>query len=365
MEIKFSVEQMEMQPTLLCNLDCAYCYLSSRDKNRRMAPSIAKRVAQWIAEMDSAIEIIWHGGEPLICGLNYFLQLISPFEKLREQGIVHHGIQTNATLINKRWCEFFHSYQFRVGVSLDGPLWANTQRVKRNGEPAFDKTMRGINHLRKANIPFSVICVIGKNSLNKARELYEFFSKIGCMSLGINIEETLGVHVVNSRNDDDVILTFWQELFSCWQKNPVIKMRDFARVMSSLALLGSEVQNKPPALYDIFPSVAWNGDVTLLSPEFLNTSASCYGNFVVGNVLDKNIKSIIKQGENASYVQDFLRGVSRCREECEYFPLCYGGQAGNKFFEYGTTDTTETTFCRNSEKRLVDAILQQLEQSEI
>jgi len=46
MEIKFSVEQMEMQPTLLCNLDCAYCYLSSRDKNRRMAPSIAKRVAQ-------------------------------------------------------------------------------------------------------------------------------------------------------------------------------------------------------------------------------------------------------------------------------------------------------------------------------
>jgi hypothetical protein len=41
--------------------------------------------------------------------------------------------------------------------------------------------------------------------------------------------------------------------------------------------------------------------------------------------------------------------------------VCYGGQAGNKFFEHGTTDAMETVFCRNSEIRLANAILNVLE----
>lgn len=195
---------------------------------------------------------------------------------------------------------------------------------------------------------------------NKAKELYEFFTRLGCASLGVNIEERLGVHIVNSCDDGVAVMNFWQELFSQWRKNPVIKMRDFARVLPSLALLGNKTQNGSPELYDIFPSVSWNGDVVLLAPEFLNTNAPRYANFIVGNVLNESFKTIVRRGESASYIQDFARGVSRCQEECEYFPLCYGGQAGNKFSEHGTTDATETAFCRNSEKKLADAILQEL-----
>lgn len=362
MEIKFSIERVVMQPTSLCNLNCSYCYLSDRDKNRRMALAIAERVAQGIAEIDSTVEIIWHGGEPLSCGLNHFSQLVSPFERLREQGIVRHGIQTNATLIDERWCEFFRSHQFRVGVSLDGPLWANTRRVGWNDKPAFDKIMRGIGDLREAGIPFSIICVVGKDNLDKARELYEFFAGLGCASLGVNMEERLGIHVTNSCDDGAAVTNFWRELFSAWRENPVIKVREFARMLPSLVAFNDGSANYPE-LYDIFPSIAWNGDAVLLAPEFLNTIAARYVNFVVGNVLNENLRSIVERGKSAGFVRDFVRGIRRCRGECEYFSLCYGGQAGNKFFEHGTTDATETAFCRNSEKRLADAILRQLEQS--
>lgn len=167
MEIKFSVEQIIIQPTSLCNLNCSYCYLPDRDKNRRMTLATAERVTQGITEINSVVEIVWHGGEPLSCGLNHFSQLVSLFERLQEQRIVHHGVQTNATLIDKRWCEFFRSHQFRVGVSLDGPPWANTRRVGWNDRPAFDNIMRGISHLREADIPFSVICVVGQNNLEQ------------------------------------------------------------------------------------------------------------------------------------------------------------------------------------------------------
>ncbi len=363
MGIKYSIERVVMQPTSLCNLNCGYCYLPDRNKNQKMSLAVAERVAQGIAKIDRTVEIIWHGGEPLSCGLNHFSQLVSPFEQLREQGSVRHGIQTNATLIDQHWCEFFRLHQFRVGVSIDGPVWANTRRVGWDDKPAFDKIMLGIGRLREAGLPFSAICVVGEDEVYKARELYEFFVGLGCSSLGVNIEESLGAHVVSSCDDGATVTMFWQTLFSEWRKNPVIKMRDFARILPSLAALGNEAQKGPLELYDIFPSVAWNGDVVLLAPEFLNTNAPRYADFVVGNVLDESLQTIVRRGETAPYVQDFSRGVGRCREECEYFSLCYGGQAGNKFFEHGTTDATETAFCRNSEKRLADAVLRQLEQS--
>jgi len=362
-EIKFSIERVVMQPTQLCNLNCSYCYLPDRDKNRKMTSAVAEKVALEIAELNTSVEVIWHGGEPLSCGLDHFSQLVSPLEQLRKQGFVRHGIQTNATLIDDRWCELFRYHQFRVGVSLDGPVWTNTQRVGWNNQPAFDKIMRGINYLKEADIPFSIICVVGKNNLDKAKELYKFFAGLGCASLGINIEEQLGVHTIESHDNMLVVTAFWQQMFSAWRENPVIKMRDFARMLPALATLSNETQNGSPKLYDIFPSVAWNGDVVLLAPEFLNTNIDRYNNFVVGNVFNESLQTIIKQGEQTSYVKDYIRGVTSCKKECEYFSLCYGGQAGNKFFEHGTINVTETAFCRNSEKSLANAILQQLEQS--
>lgn len=353
---------MVMQPTQLCNLNCSYCYLPDRNKNRKMSPAIAERVAQGIAELGSAVEIVWHGGEPLSCGIDHFTKLAAPLEQLRNQEMVWHAIQTNATLINESWCEFFKSHQFRVGVSIDGPAWANSKRIGWNGQSAFDKIMRGIHFLREAEIPFSVICVVSDSILDKAKELYDFFVGLGCASIGVNIEEQLGVHTVtiNSGDDGSRVTRFWRGLFVAWQENPTIKVREFSRILPSLAAF-TDRHTQPPKVYDVFPSVAWNGNVVFLAPEFLNTVAPRYDNFVVGNILNENLQTIVERGKVSAYVKDFIRGVNHCQEECEYFSLCYGGQAGNKFFEHGTTNVTETAFCRNSEKRLADAILQELE----
>lgn len=351
---------MVMQPTQLCNLNCSYCYLPERDKDRKMPTVVAERVAQGIADLGNVVEIVWHGGEPLSCGINHFAKLMDPLESLRKRKLVRHAIQTNATLINGHWCDFFKSHQFRVGVSIDGPAWANDKRVGWNSQPAFSKIMRGIRFLREAGIPFNVICVVGDNVLDKAEELYHFFVDLGCTSLGVNIEEQLGVHTISVRDNGTRVTEFWRELFAAWQENPVIRMREFDRMLPSLATLTDD-QIQTPEVYDIFPSVAWNGDVVLLAPEFLNTIAPRYDNFVVGNIINNDLQTIIERGKGTTYVEDFVLGVNRCQEECEYFSLCYGGQAGNKFFEHGTTNVTETAFCRNSEKRLADAILKELE----
>jgi uncharacterized protein len=39
------------------------------------------------------------------------------------------------------------------------------------------------------------------------------------------------------------------------------------------------------AKHDPIPTVAWNGDVVLLSPELLGAHSARYGDFIAGNVL--------------------------------------------------------------------------------
>jgi uncharacterized protein len=50
-----------------------------------------------------------------------------------------------------------------------------------------------------------------------------------------------------------------------------------------------------------------------------------------------------------------------CRERCEYFSVCGGGEPVNKLAENGTFASTETTYCRLTKMRGTDLVLDALE----
>src|SRR3954466_1051264 len=135
-----------MQPTTLCNLDCAYCYLPFRAADRRMPVPVAEAVAASVNPWAAAGRLwgVWHGGEPLSAGRERLAALIAPFGP----GVEHH-VQTNATLIDDAWCEFFTEHKIRVSVSVDGPEARNGDRITRGGKPAYDRIMRGVEALHR------------------------------------------------------------------------------------------------------------------------------------------------------------------------------------------------------------------------
>lgn len=115
-----------------------------------------------------------------------------------------------------------------------------------------------------------------------------------------------------------------------------------------------------PNRTDIFPTIGWNGDVVLLSPELLTAKSSNY-DFVVGNIREKSLRKILNHGQNAPYVKEYRMGVEKCRESCQFFGYCRGGQVANKFFEHGSIAVTETRHCRNSQQKPLEAIIAFLE----
>jgi len=96
-----------LQPTSLCNLNCKYCYLADRDKNLKMVPAVVEKVVDAMEACGHLFRVTWHGGEPMSSGLKHFGSLVYPMQGLMSRNLIQQVIQTNATFINKHWCEFF------------------------------------------------------------------------------------------------------------------------------------------------------------------------------------------------------------------------------------------------------------------
>lgn len=356
-KLQYEIGTIVLQPTSLCNLMCTYCYLPDIDKNLRMAADITRTIATQIENSQNSVDILWHAGEPLMCGLEHFRELISPFEDLLKDGRVKHVIQTNATLLNDEWCQLFRDNQFHIGVSIDGPEWANRNRVGKNGREQYLKIHQGILTLKRNGLPFTVIAVVDESSICRAKELYSYFADLGCKWLGINIEENecANVRVVK---DDSSVEMFWAELFEAWQADLRVEIREFTKILYWMnTILAKKTYDLSNTRYDLFPTVAFNGDFVFLSPELLGGSSPSHNNFVVGNVMQDSLFGHAERANDISYVSDYNEGVFQCSMECDYFSLCKGGQASNKFYENGSLATTQTAYCRNSVIRPAIAVL--------
>ncbi|NJC69081.1 radical SAM protein [Planosporangium thailandense] len=345
-----------MQPTTLCNLDCAYCYLPHRAVDRRMPAEVARAVASsvngWAAANDR-FSVVWHGGEPLAAGRAHLADLMAPFA-----GVEHH-VQTNATLIDDAWCEFFVRHDVRVSVSVDGPAESNSDRVTRGGSPAYGRILRGVEALRRHGIPFSALCVVSAPRGGLAKELYAYFLELGCEVLGFNIEEREGVNSRSNDFGDDAVRTFWAELVEAWRSDPRLHVREVEWTLRYAgAVLDGTADEVLPRALDPIPTVAADGRVFLFSPELAGFTDPRYGDFSSGNVLTTPLDEVLRGAAgSASWVPEYLAGVEACRNACPYFGFCGGAHAANRYFEHGRFDGTQTSHCRNSKIQLLEGVL--------
>lgn len=353
-----------MQPTTLCNMGCHYCYLPFRLQRREMAPAIAALVAESIDVQDSRfpVDVVWHGGEPLAMRPRDFGRLLEYFEPLRTSMKVRHFVQTNATMINDSWCDVFQDYGFQVGVSIDGPECANMDRVDWIGNPAFGRIMRGIRRLKERGIPFSAICVVTPETVRDPAGVLAFFENLGADRVGFNIEEQEGPNNQRAKVDALAARGFWRAVFR--RSGAGTRFREYERILGYLAQARAGRKSAwISERHDPIPTVSYNGDVSLLSPELAGTKAPEYGDFIVGNIRKEKIPAMLTRAHEIRYVDEFLAGVDSCRSQCEFFGFCRGGQAGNKYFELGAFTGTETAHCRNSKQELARALEEHIKEN--
>jgi uncharacterized protein len=166
-----------------------------------------------------SVRILWHAGEPLAVGLEFFERATEVIRELTPAGVrVTQTMQTNGTPLNEAWCRFFVSEKILVGLSVDGPENIHDRhRRSLGGAPTHALVERGIELLRKHGIPLHGLAVLTPQSLRFADEIFDFFADAGFKSLSFNLEETEGVHA--SAFDDrhrELYRAYMARLFDRW-----------------------------------------------------------------------------------------------------------------------------------------------------
>ncbi len=166
-----------------CNLACDYCFFLKKgrlypDSHFRMNDEVLESyISQLIeAQHNLNVSVAWQGGEPTLMGLDFFRKAIALQEKYRKPGMTFENtIQTNGTLLNDDWCEFFREHHYLVGISLDGPRELHdTHRVDKAGGPTFDRVMAGIRLLQKHGVEYNVLVTVNRTNGAHPLEVYRF-----------------------------------------------------------------------------------------------------------------------------------------------------------------------------------------------
>lgn len=175
-----------------CNNRCGYCFYHGLDQSNRkvMSFEVLESFIRQHAELVSGnLSFIWHGGEPLLAGQDFFEEVIRLQRSLVSHNrLLRNSIQTNATLITHKWATFFKKNNFGVGVSLDGGEESHDRfRVTHTGKGTFDKTIRGVKILQEHGIKLSVIQTLTQANACRAKKDFQFFTDDICLnSFGVN-----------------------------------------------------------------------------------------------------------------------------------------------------------------------------------
>lgn len=172
----------------ICNLDCKYCFYLEKEKlfpsneNFKMKDEVLEEYIRQYIEGQRVPEIsfAWQGGEPTLLGVNYFRRIVELQQKYANGKVIHNALQTNGTMLNDEWCEFFVKHHFLIGLSLDGPARLHdAYRVTKKGGGSYAKVIGGLKLLKKHGVEFNTLTVVNRVNSRQPLEVYRFLRDIG------------------------------------------------------------------------------------------------------------------------------------------------------------------------------------------
>ncbi len=369
------IELLVVQPTPFCNIDCSYCYLPHRSSKAIVAvETLINLFSQVFSSgwVHDCLSVVWHAGEPLVLPVQFYRQAFRTIERLNPAGLkLRHAFQTNGTLIDEAWCAFFAEEEVNVGVSIDGPRqFHDLHRRTRAGRGTFERTITGIRLLRRAGVPFHVISVLTSESMAVPREMFDFYVEEGIKEVCFNVEETEGDHVSRSFADAGIEAAYYRFLSEFWrlsssQPGVITFIREIEQALRQVV----QPSDAPIANQLVEPfaviSMDWAGNIATFSPELLGLKSVAYGDFLLGNINSGTLTDFLVNPNLTRMVKDIEAGVRMCRESCEYFSVCGGGEPVNKLAENGTFASAETKYCRLTKMRAIDLVLDAIERARL
>ena len=356
----------------LCNLDCRYCYyLDKADIYGGVEPRMSLQmletcVREYIQANDvPEVTFNWHGGEPLVMGLDFYRKAVALEQKYAGDKTIRNTIQTNGTLIDQNWASFFRDNGFLVGISIDGPADLHDRyRRDKGGAPTFDKVLRGISLLYRNNVEFNTMTTVNKTSEGRGQEVYSFLKSIGSRymqfmpvvehvkyPLGANGKPVKGVrpYIVSPQEEGASIAPwsvdalafgkFLTDIFDSWVLSDV--GRYFVNIFDAALACWCGVMPGTCAYAQTCGGnsiIEHNGDVYPCD-HFV------YSGYRLGNVAEDSLRTMMESGQQVRFGISKRNSLPYKCLKCRYLFACNGECPKHRFSRTESGETGLNALC--------------------
>jgi uncharacterized protein len=330
----------------ICNLDCSYCFFLDKEElypgsKFRMTDELLETYIRQLIEAHKTPEVTvaWQGGEPTLMGVDFFRKAIAHQEKYRKPGMTFENtLQTNGTLLDDEWCEFFKENNYLIGLSLDGPRELHdANRVDKKGSPTFDRVMRGLRLLQKHGVEYNILTTVNRINAAHPLEVYRFLRD------EVKTTWIQFIPVVERINEDGKTLyqqgttvsensvlpeqfgNFLTTIFDEWVRKDVGKIF----VQTFEAAVRSWL-NMPTGMCFFSPTcgtgvaLEHNGDLYscdhFVEPDYL-----------LGNIQENSMAELVGRDRQFKFGQDKLDTLPKYCQQCEVRFACHGECPKHRF----------------------------------
>lgn len=325
----------------ICNLDCYYCYYLEKEQiypsgnALRMSDEILENyIIQHIdASTDEIINFSWHGGEPTIFGLESFRKIVRLQRKHQPSGkVIANGIQTNGTLLDEEWCDFFATENFMVGISLDGPEeFHNRYRLTKDKRHSFEQTIRGYHLLQQYHVPTEILCVVNASNVQQPLQVYRFFKQLNARNITflplVERQPGMGNGVSPESVPPNAFGDFLCAIFDEW-----VEM-DIGEIKIQIVEEATRTAFNQEHTLCIFKKVCGGVPVVEHNGDFYSCDHYVNAEHHLGNIKDRSLAGFLDSPEQRAFGQAKLDSLPQYCRRCEVLGMCNGECPKNRFIK--------------------------------
>lgn len=306
-----------IKPTNDCNMRCKYCFAEKYGYEKSLLDiNKLKIYIELLTKKYKYINLVWHGGEPLLAPLDYYEEIYDYCKKFDSKFI--YSLQTNGTLLNTDNIDFFKANSTNIGLSFDGLTNDKTRSYTQ-------KILENIKLLQSNGMYPGAILVVNQNNVNNLIGEYEYFKSL---NLGMKMNPMFNDGAAKENNFFDLnpneYIKNFVEFFKYWSLDTTCNIN----VSTCIELVNLVLNEKSSVC--TFNSclgkwLCFDSDGHLYPCDRL-----CLEEYDLGDVT--RMASIEEAFENKNFLKLLKNSILRrqnCIENCEYFKNCYGGCNAN------------------------------------
>lgn len=336
------------KPTEKCNSNCAYCDVVAKGGPRgtmtqEMLETVFRRINEYLLENPGEkVNLIWHGGEPLTLGADYYLKAFELQEKIcgRTRERLSHSLQTNMTLFDEKFARAL----LRLGIRGLSTSYDPEPGLRGPGErrdtAAYNKMfMRGVDLAERLGFNWSFIYVVTRRSLRAPLDIFYFLTNFSLQAQFMMTpvllygEDKLGLGITPAE-----FAGFLGAIFPVWWKN--------RERYPNLKPFSGYVQNiiKKDLSLGCVESGNCDKNHVYIGPDGMTSQCGRSADWDIiwyGNIKDRKLSEVLGDGKRLRLAE---RNAVLPRADCagcRFWELCHGGcpldsYPGHKDFSHKT-----------------------------